>query len=185
MNVNVTTSEEGESFYSSTPYDYLSSILYSSSPLGTPTEAQTSSADYDTVTQTQGDAALNQSTTDLPPWIFSTVLDNETTEATPTTLPPPLDCSSLDYNYDPVTSVLCLGLFLMGIYFSLFGKSPLSLKSPTKCGNNNPNFFSCSTGYRCFKSVLFLTGFSFGSVIVFLICQVEELLPQFANIGNP
>jgi hypothetical protein len=45
-------------------------------------------------------------------------------------------------------------------------------------------FFCYLSGYRCFKAVLFLTGFLFGLVIVFLICQVEDLLPQYGNVGK-
>lgn len=41
-----------------------------------------------------------------------------------------------------------------------------------------------NTGFRCYKIILFLTGFLFGLVIVFLICQEEDLLPQYGNIGN-
>ncbi|ODM98652.1 Transmembrane protein [Orchesella cincta] len=38
--------------------------------------------------------------------------------------------------------------------------------------------------YRCYKAVLFITGFSFGLVIVALICQEEDLLPQYGNIAK-
>jgi hypothetical protein len=38
-------------------------------------------------------------------------------------------------------------------------------------------------GYRCFKAVMFLTGFIFGSIIVYLICLQEKLLPMYGNAG--
>lgn len=39
------------------------------------------------------------------------------------------------------------------------------------------------SGYRCFKAVMFLTGFIFGSIVVYLICLEENLLPQLGNVG--
>ena len=36
-------------------------------------------------------------------------------------------------------------------------------------------------GYRCFKATMFLTGFVFGSLVVYLICLEEEVLPMWAN----
>jgi hypothetical protein len=39
-------------------------------------------------------------------------------------------------------------------------------------------------GYRCFKAVMFLTGFIFGSIIVYLICLQEKLLPVYGNAGT-
>nr|CAD7451962.1 unnamed protein product [Timema tahoe] len=38
-------------------------------------------------------------------------------------------------------------------------------------------------GYKCFKAVMFLTGFIFGSIIVYLICLQEKLLPAYGNAG--
>ncbi|KAK8770661.1 hypothetical protein V5799_012873 [Amblyomma americanum] len=38
-------------------------------------------------------------------------------------------------------------------------------------------------GYRCFKAVMFLTGFLFGAFVVFKICTVESLLPTAGNAG--
>ena len=32
-------------------------------------------------------------------------------------------------------------------------------------------------GYRCFKAIMFLYGFIFGSIVVYLICAEEEVLP--------
>nr|CAD7569533.1 unnamed protein product [Timema californicum] len=37
--------------------------------------------------------------------------------------------------------------------------------------------------YKCFKAVMFLTGFIFGSIIVYLICLQEKLLPAYGNAG--
>ena len=36
-------------------------------------------------------------------------------------------------------------------------------------------------GYRCFKATMFLTGFVFGSLVVYLICLEENILPMWAN----
>jgi len=41
----------------------------------------------------------------------------------------------------------------------------------------------CLFGYRCFKAILFLIGFTFSFVIVYLICQEEDLLTEYGNIG--
>ncbi|XP_056632423.1 transmembrane protein 198 [Diorhabda carinulata] len=38
-------------------------------------------------------------------------------------------------------------------------------------------------GYRCFKTVMFLTGFIFASSIVYLICQQGDLMPTYGNEG--
>ena len=32
-------------------------------------------------------------------------------------------------------------------------------------------------GYRCFKAIMFLYGFIFGSIVVYLICVEEKVLP--------
>lgn len=39
-------------------------------------------------------------------------------------------------------------------------------------------------GYRCFKASMFLTGFTFGSAVVYLICLQEYLMPQYGNVGE-
>ncbi|KRX79019.1 DNA excision repair protein haywire [Trichinella sp. T6] len=41
----------------------------------------------------------------------------------------------------------------------------------------------CVFGYRCFKAVFFLTGFLFGSVLVYLVCDRENLLPTWGNVS--
>lgn len=67
-------------------------------------------------------------------------------------------CTSIDYNYDPVISVICAMYIAFGIVYTLFG-------------------------YRCFKASMFLTGFTFGSAIVYLICLQEYLMPPYGNVG--
>ena len=34
---------------------------------------------------------------------------------------------------------------------------------------------------RCFKAIMFLTGFIFGSIVVYLICLEEGIFPLWAN----
>jgi len=41
--------------------------------------------------------------------------------------------------------------------------------------------FSALFGYRCFKAIMFLTGFIFGSIVVYLICLEEGIFPLWAN----
>ena len=36
-------------------------------------------------------------------------------------------------------------------------------------------------GYRCFKAIMFLYGFIFGSIVVYLICVEEKVLPDWSN----
>ncbi|XP_068084166.1 transmembrane protein 198 [Anabrus simplex] len=67
-------------------------------------------------------------------------------------------CRYLDYDYDIATAVICGMYLVFGVVYSLFG-------------------------YRCFKAVMFLTGFIFGSIIVYLICLQENLLPPYGNAG--
>ncbi|XP_047544025.1 transmembrane protein 198 [Vanessa tameamea] len=67
-------------------------------------------------------------------------------------------CSLIDYNYDPIISVICAMYIIFGIVYTLFG-------------------------YRCFKASMFLTGFTFGSAIVYLICLQEYLMPPYGNVG--
>ncbi|XP_037785323.1 transmembrane protein 198 [Penaeus vannamei] len=67
-------------------------------------------------------------------------------------------CYTLDYDYHVVTAVICAMFLVFGVVYSLFG-------------------------YRCFKAVMFLTGFIFASVVVYLICLSEDLLPLIGNAG--
>ncbi|KAJ0183693.1 hypothetical protein K1T71_000116 [Dendrolimus kikuchii] len=67
-------------------------------------------------------------------------------------------CTSIDYNYDPIISVICAMYIAFGIVYTLFG-------------------------YRCFKASMFLTGFTFGTAVVYLICLQEYLMPPYGNVG--
>ncbi|XP_014288906.1 transmembrane protein 198 [Halyomorpha halys] len=59
---------------------------------------------------------------------------------------------------DPISICIATMYILFGIVYTLFG-------------------------YRCFKAVMFLTGFIFASVIVYLICIQEKRFPTYANAG--
>ena len=39
-------------------------------------------------------------------------------------------------------------------------------------------------GYRCFKMIMFLYGFIFGSIVVYLICAEENLLPGILEFNR-
>ncbi|XP_065559115.1 transmembrane protein 198-like [Artemia franciscana] len=67
-------------------------------------------------------------------------------------------CTYLDYNYDVSISIICGTYLIFGMVYSLFG-------------------------YRCFRAIMFLTGFMFSSVVVFLICQEEERLPFLGKVA--
>ena len=41
--------------------------------------------------------------------------------------------------------------------------------------------FRLSHTSRCFKAIMFLTGFIFGSIVVYLICLEEGIFPLWAN----
>jgi len=58
--------------------------------------------------------------------------------------------------YNVVTATICMLYLFFGIFCTFFG-------------------------YRCFKATMFLTGFVFGSLVVYLICLEEEVLPMWAN----
>jgi len=62
--------------------------------------------------------------------------------------------SSHDYNV--VTATICMLYLFFGVFCTFFG-------------------------YRCFKATMFLTGFVFGSLVVYLICLEEDILPMWAN----
>ncbi|CAG9138116.1 unnamed protein product [Plutella xylostella] len=66
-------------------------------------------------------------------------------------------CPPMDYRYDPIKATICAMYIVFGIVYTLFG-------------------------YRCFKASMFLTGFTFGSAIVYLICLQEHLMPPYGNI---
>lgn len=65
-------------------------------------------------------------------------------------------CLYLDVDFDITTAVICGMYLVFGIVYTLYG-------------------------YRCFKAVMFLTGFIFGSVVVYVICMEESLLPTSGN----
>jgi len=58
--------------------------------------------------------------------------------------------------YNVVTATICMLYLFFGIFCTFFG-------------------------YRCFKATMFLTGFVFGSLVVYLICLEEQVLPMWAN----
>lgn len=67
-------------------------------------------------------------------------------------------CLYYDYNFDVSKAVICGMYLVFGVVYTLYG-------------------------YRCFKAVMFLTGFTFGTVVVYLICLEEDLLPTAGNAG--
>ncbi|XP_041987614.1 transmembrane protein 198 [Aricia agestis] len=67
-------------------------------------------------------------------------------------------CLALNFNFDPTISVICAMYIVFGLVYTIFG-------------------------YRCFKASMFLTGFTFGSAIVYLICLQEHLLPPYGNVA--
>ncbi|XP_049859990.1 transmembrane protein 198 isoform X2 [Schistocerca gregaria] len=71
--------------------------------------------------------------------------------------PPRLDYGAAA-DTDAAAAIICSMYIVFGVVYSLLG-------------------------YRCFKAVMFLTGFIFGSVIVYLICLQEKLLPAYGNAG--
>jgi len=58
--------------------------------------------------------------------------------------------------YDPYTATVCALYFVFGVVCAFFG-------------------------YRCFKAIMFLYGFIFGSIVVYLICVEENVLPEWSN----
>ena len=58
--------------------------------------------------------------------------------------------------YDPYTATVCALYFVFGVVCAFFG-------------------------YRCFKAIMFLYGFIFGSIVVYLICVEEQVLPEWSN----
>uniref|UniRef100_A0A1B6G9D2 Transmembrane protein 198 n=1 Tax=Cuerna arida TaxID=1464854 RepID=A0A1B6G9D2_9HEMI len=70
----------------------------------------------------------------------------------------PERCKTIDYQYELAPAVICAMYLVFGVVYSLFG-------------------------YRCFKAVMFLTGFIFGSVIIYMICIQDKLLPPYVNAG--
>lgn len=58
--------------------------------------------------------------------------------------------------YDPYKASVCALYFIFGVVCAFFG-------------------------YRCFKAIMFLYGFIFGSIVVYLICAEEAVLPEWSN----
>jgi len=59
-------------------------------------------------------------------------------------------------DYNVVTATICGLYFMFGVACTFFG-------------------------YRCFKAVMFFTGFIFASIVVYLICLEEDVLPMWSN----
>jgi len=62
------------------------------------------------------------------------------------------------HRYDPYTATVCGLYFVFGIVCTFFG-------------------------YRCFKALMFFIGFLFASIVVYLICAEEAVLPEYGNAG--
>lgn len=75
------------------------------------------------------------------------------TESTNCSLPTPFFSHE---TYNVVTATICMLYLFFGVFCAFFG-------------------------YRVFKATMFLTGFVFGSVIVYLICLEEDILPMWSN----
>lgn len=88
---------------------------------------------------------------DVDPGLFPTVVP--TRQAENCSLPSPFFQAS---DYNSVTAAICALYFMFGIFCAFFG-------------------------YRCFKAIMFLTGFIFGSILVYLICLEENVLPMWSN----
>lgn len=70
----------------------------------------------------------------------------------------PRTCEEITAEYDIALAVICSMCFVFGIVYTFFG-------------------------YRFFKAVMFLTGFIFTSVLVYLVLSQHSLLPVEGNIG--
>ncbi|KAJ8982510.1 hypothetical protein NQ317_018551 [Molorchus minor] len=67
-------------------------------------------------------------------------------------------CTRLDTHYDIIIAAVVTVSIAFGILYTFFG-------------------------YRCFKTIMFLTGFIFAFGIVYLICLQGELMPPYGNAG--
>ncbi|KAK4879274.1 hypothetical protein RN001_007420 [Aquatica leii] len=67
-------------------------------------------------------------------------------------------CNHIDTDYNLTTATVCSVYIIFGVLYTFFG-------------------------YRCFKTVMFLTGFIFASSLVYLICLQGELMPPYGNAG--
>lgn len=93
----------------------------------------------------------------------------------------------IERRYQVVPSVVCAMCCLFGIIYCFFGESdqPRGLRGrrgegqgAVRAGAGQPpaHCSGISTGYRCFKAVMFLTGLMFGSIIIFMLCYKERVL---------
>lgn len=70
-----------------------------------------------------------------------------------------LDCDTpFPPQYHVIPSVICVFVFIFGVLFALFG-------------------------YRLLKAAMFLSGFMFGSSIVYFVCVEEGALPPLGKVG--
>ncbi|XP_052826350.1 transmembrane protein 198 isoform X2 [Octopus bimaculoides] len=92
----------------------------------------------------------------LPQLMFRTTVFPNNISMSPSRRP--ARCAKIDYDYTVIPAVICSMCFLFGIVYTFFG-------------------------YRFFKAVMFLTGFIFGTVVVYIVCIEETVLPKEANIG--
>ncbi|XP_052810850.1 transmembrane protein 198-like [Mya arenaria] len=67
-------------------------------------------------------------------------------------------CDVINTDYDITAAIICALCFLFGILYTFFG-------------------------YRCFRVVMFLTGFLFGSILVYEICQEESTFSPLVSAG--
>lgn len=70
----------------------------------------------------------------------------------------PSICEKISLNYSIIPGVISVLCFVFGILYCFFG-------------------------YRYFKATMFMTGFIFGSLVTYLICLEETLLPVEGKIG--
>ncbi|KAH3715191.1 transmembrane protein 198-like isoform X2 [Dreissena polymorpha] len=95
---------------------------------------------------------------DMTSEAYTVLMLNMTTTLSPGKLWNITSCDVINTNYDIPTSVTCAICFLFGILYTFFG-------------------------YRCFKMVMFLTGFLFGAILVYLICMEERTFTPLINAG--
>ncbi|KAK4817425.1 hypothetical protein QYF61_013492 [Mycteria americana] len=93
----------------------------------------------------------------------------------------------IERRYQVVPSVVCAMCCLFGIIYCFFGEpgQPGGWRGKRGegqggaggvAGHPPPDCGGLSTGYRCFKAVMFLTGLMFGSIIIFMLCYKERVL---------
>lgn len=105
------------------------------------------------------DVAESPPETDVSTQLYSILMGNYTTTRSPMfTNRSVRTCDMIDADYNIPTSVICAMCFVFGIVYTFFG-------------------------YRFFKAVMFLTGFLFGSVLVYMICLEAKTLTPLINAG--